>query len=82
MADIKLLCDPKYELHACLGVKKAGAAKGTTRSVVVIMKGVDGAKATVVKRSPAKVADSVDIALKAINAVATEKKGEDAEMKE
>lgn len=83
LADIKLLCDPKYELHARLGVKKAGAAKATVRSVVVIKKGVDGAKATVIKKTPANPAQSVDYALKAINAAASnDKEGQDAEMKD
>ncbi|KAI5857122.1 thioredoxin-like protein, partial [Tricharina praecox] len=90
LADIQLLCDAKYELHARLGVKKAGAAKGTVRSVVVIQKAVDATqKATVLKRAPANPAQSVDVALKAINAAtaavaatAENKEDEDAEMKD
>ncbi|KAA8893723.1 thioredoxin-like protein [Sphaerosporella brunnea] len=62
LADITLLCDPKYELHARLNVKKE--PKGTVRSIVVISKSDD--KAVILKKSPASPAQSVEMAQKAI----------------
>ena len=58
---IVLLCDPSYELHARLGIRKG--AKGTVRSVLVVRK---GAPHTLVKKSTASPANSVGIAEKAI----------------
>jgi peroxiredoxin Q/BCP len=62
LEDITLLCDPKYELHARLGIKKE--PKGTIRSIVVLSKGED--KAVILKKSPASPGQSVDMAQKAI----------------
>jgi hypothetical protein len=61
LADITLLCDPKYELHERLQIK---GAKGTIRSVIVISKNDNGA--VILKKSPATPAQSVEIAQKAI----------------
>lgn len=70
-----MLCDPKYELHARLAIKKqpasAAAKGGTIRSVVVIGKKQDSgdgdqAAAVILKKSAATPTNSVEIAKKAI----------------
>lgn len=62
LADIILLCDPSYELHAKLGIKKS--PKGTIRSVTIIKK--DGDKATILKKSPANPEKSLEMAKEAL----------------
>lgn len=58
LGDIKLLSDPKYELHTQLGIKRA--PKGTIRSVIVIGKKDDAA--VILRKTPANPAQSVPIA--------------------
>lgn len=62
LGDIILLCDPKYELHARLQIKKS--PKGTIRSVIVIGK-KDDKSAVILGKGPANPAQSVAIAQKA-----------------
>ncbi|TGZ80448.1 AhpC-TSA-domain-containing protein [Ascodesmis nigricans] len=64
LGDIVLLCDPAYALHERLGIKKG--AKGTIRSTTIIKK--EGDKQIIVKKTPSKPTESLEIAKKTVGA--------------